>query len=89
MKSIVCYVFKKKRKPNLDSVLFLFRVPTFIQLFNFPLKSPFQVVSYSTPIMFSYGPSSRTKGPDRPKFPWDAKAAPWTNGKGDQEEYHN
>ena len=26
--------------------------------------------------------------PSRPKFPWDAKCAPWINGKGDQEQYN-
>ena len=27
--------------------------------------------------------------PSRPKFSWDVKSPPWTDGKGDQEEYRN
>lgn len=27
--------------------------------------------------------------PSRPKFSWDSKSPPWTDGKGDQEEYRD
>ncbi len=33
------------------------------------------------------GPAPANNVPTRPKFSWDAKSAPWTDGKGDQEEY--
>ena len=33
------------------------------------------------------GPAPNSSVPSRPRFSWDAKSAPWTDGKGDQEEY--
>ena len=35
------------------------------------------------------GPSPSSSGnlPSRPKFKWDIKNVPWTDGKGPQEEY--
>ena len=35
------------------------------------------------------GPAPQSNLPSRPKFSWDAKSPPWTDGKGDQEEYRN
>ena len=35
------------------------------------------------------GPAPANIVPTRPKFSWDAKSAPWTDCKGDQEEYSN
>lgn len=32
-------------------------------------------------------PAPQASLPSRPKFSWDAKSPPWTDGKGDQEEY--
>lgn len=34
------------------------------------------------------GPAPASTIPTRPKCTWDAKSAPWTDGKGDQEEYN-
>ena len=34
------------------------------------------------------GPAPNSGLPSRPKFSWDAKSAPWTDGKGDQEQYN-
>lgn len=35
------------------------------------------------------GPALTSNLPSRPKFFWDAKSPPWTDGKGDQEEYRD
>lgn len=35
------------------------------------------------------GPAPRNNLPSRPKFSWDAKSPPWTDGVGDQEEYRD
>ena len=44
----------------------------------------------SSPILFLVmGPAPQSNLPSRPKFSWDAKSPPWTDGKGDQEEYRN
>ena len=34
------------------------------------------------------GPAHQNLLPSRPKFSWDSKTAPWTDGKGEQEGYH-
>lgn len=36
----------------------------------------------------SYGPVPSSGLPSRPKFAWDSKSAPWTDGKLDQEQYN-
>ena len=35
------------------------------------------------------GPVPQTNLPIRPKFSWDAKSPPWTDGKRDQQEYRD
>lgn len=35
------------------------------------------------------GPAPTSNLPSRPRFTWDAKSPPWTDGKGDQEEYRD
>ena len=35
------------------------------------------------------GPNAQSTSPQRPKFSWDISNVPWTDGRGNQEEYAN
>lgn len=39
--------------------------------------------------MIVTGPGQEKSLPTTPKFTWDLKTVPWTDGRGDQEEFSN